>query len=295
MLRRKRTDRLTGISMRGALLAVNLLAFTIALLLLWKSWPVLSGQPIQDVLFSTTWHPTQGQFGYLAFIVGTVAVTVLAMALAVPVCLLSALCISEYLPGRLRWPVRLAVDVMAGIPSVLYGLLGILIIVPWVHQLGSYFGRDGSGYSLLAGGIVLGLMVTPVIISVAVEVLQGVPRDAREAALSLGTTKWEVSLRVVARHAWRGLMSAVVLGFARAFGETMAVLMVVGNDARIPTSLFDRVYPIPALIANNYGEMMSIPLYDSALLLGALLLMLVVGGFNLAAHVMLARSEPGRA
>ena len=276
--------------MRGALLLVNLAALTIALVLLWKAWPVLFGRPIGDVLFSTEWHPSQGRFGYLAFIAGTVSVTFLAMALAVPVCLLSALCISEYLPGRLRWPVRLAVDVMAGIPSVLYGLLGVMIVVPWVRRLEQHFGYDPAvGYSLLAGGIVLGLMVAPLIISVAVEVLQGVPRDAREVALSLGTTKWEVSLKVVARHAWRGLVSAVVLGFARAFGETMAVLMVVGNLAQIPKSLFDRVYPLPALIANNYGEM-ALPLGDSALLLGALLLMLVVGGFNLAAHFMLGRS-----
>lgn len=297
MLTRKKTDQATGLSMRGALTLVNIAALVIGLFLLWKSWPLLLDGGARRTLFSTLWPPENGHFGYLPFIAGTVAVTVLAMVLAVPICLLSALFISEYVPSRMRWPVRLGMDVMAGIPSVLYGLLGVIVIVPAVRSLGAHFQYEGSGYSLLAGGIVLALMVSPIIISVAVEVLQGVPRDAREAALSLGTTKWEVSLRVVARSAWRGLMSAVVLGFARAFGETMAVLMVVGNMPNIPrsiASLFDGVYPIPALIANKYGEMMSDPWYESSLLFGALLLLLVVGGFNLIAHILLARSEAGR-
>jgi phosphate transport system permease protein len=131
------------------------------------------------------------------------------------------------------------------------------------------------------------MMVAPVIISIADEVLRGVPVAMREASLAVGATRWETVKHVSLRYAAPGLVASVVLGFSRAFGETMAVLMVVGNVATSPKSVFDPAYPLPALIANNYGEMMSIPLYDSALLLAALILMVTVLAFNLAAQGVL--------
>jgi phosphate transport system permease protein len=115
--------------------------------------------------------------------------------------------------------------------------------------------------------------------------------QARETALALGATRWQAIKHVILRSAFHGIFSAIVLGFARAFGETIAVLMIVGNVPRVPKSIFDPAYPLPALLANNYGEMMSIPLYNSALLLSALILLLVVGGFNLTAHLTLLRFE----
>jgi phosphate transport system permease protein len=288
---RRNADFLATAWMRGALLLVNLLALLIGLGLLFKSWPILSRLSLLRGLLSSDWSPARGQFGFVPFIAGTVAVTLLAMTLAVPVCLLSALCIAEHVGRRWKWPVKLAMDVMAGIPSVLYGLFGILVIVPFVRGLGEATGHSTSGYSLLAGGIVLAIMVSPLIISISVEAMESVPRQARETALSLGATRWETTRHAVLRHARPGIISAVVIGFARAFGETMAVLMVVGNVAKVPGSLFDPAYPIPALIANNYGEMMSVPRYDSALMLGALFLMAVVGMFNLAAHRTLLRGR----
>jgi phosphate transport system permease protein len=134
----------------------------------------------------------------------------------------------------------------------------------------------------------LAIMVIPFIISVTVEVLLTVPWEARQSALALGTTRWETIRYVVLRHSRQGIIAAVVLGFARAFGETIAVMMVVGNVVRLPHSPFDPAYPLPALIANNYGEMMSIPFYDSALLLAALILMFVVGLLSLGANLTLA-------
>jgi phosphate transport system permease protein len=134
-------------------------------------------------------------------------------------------------------------------------------------------------------------MVSPIIISVAMEVLRTVPIQARETALALGATKWQAIKHVLLRSALHGILSAIVLGFARAFGETIAVLMIVGNVPKVPKSIFDPAYPLPALLANNYGEMMSIPLYNSALLLSALILLVVVGGFNLTAHLTLLRFE----
>lgn len=277
--------------MRLALVVANSIAFLLLLGLLWKSWPILSTKPILHLLFSSSWHPLKGEFGFFPFIVGTLEVTAIAMLLAVPACLLSAVYLSEYAGSRVRTLVSPVIDILAGIPSVIYGLWGVIVIVPVVRTAGLALGRQTTGYSLLAGGIILAIMVFPIIISVSTEVLKAVPAEAREAAMSLGATRWETVKYVVLKKALRGILAAIVLGFSRAFGETMAVLMVVGNVPRVPGSIFDPAYPLPALLANNYGEMMSIPLYDSALLLSALILLVVVACFSLGAHFALMRME----
>jgi phosphate transport system permease protein len=223
---------------------------------------------------------------------GTFWVTLASLVLAVPVSLLSAIYLSEYAPSRLREIAKPAVDLLAGLPSVIYGVWGMLLVVPLVGRyLAPVFGRESSGYTVLAGGIVLAIMIFPTIISVALEVFGSIPYGMREASLSLGATKWETVKHVVLKKGAQGVMAAVVLGLSRALGETMAVLMVVGNIPRVPKSLLDGGYPLPALIANNYGEMMSVPLYDSALMLAAGVLLLIVLIFNVLARVFLVRVE----
>jgi len=291
---RRIKDSATAKSMRLALALVNSLLVLLVLGLFAKSRPILARVSIVDLLLSSSWHPLKGEFGFYPFIIGTLAATAMAMILAIPVCLLSAIYLSEYAHRRVREFVRPVVDLLAGIPSVIYGFWGVIVVVPLVRTLGQAVGSPTTGYSLLAGGIILAIMVFPIIISVSTDVLRSVPAEATEASLALGATKWETVKHVILRSALRGIMAAIVLGFARAFGETMAVLMVVGNVPKVPTSLFDPAYPLPALIANNYGEMMSIPLYDSALMLAALVLLLVVAGFNLAAHLILSRVERRR-
>ena len=291
MKRRRITEYLAGILMRSAALLAIALAFFITLCLFIRSWPILSEQSIRHLLFSSSWHPLRSQFGFLPFVVGTLEVTALAMLISVPICILSAIYLAEYAHSRMREGARHLIDIMAAIPSVLYGLWGVIVVVPFVRAVGQGMGYQTTGYSLLAGGIILAIMACPIIISVSIEVLRAVPVGLREAALALGTTKWEMVKHVVLRSSGRGVLSAIILGFARVFGETMAVLMVVGNVAKIPRSIFDPAYPLPALIANNYGEMMSIPRYDAALLLGALILLLVVGGFSLLARLMIIRIE----
>jgi phosphate transport system permease protein len=273
--------------MRSALVLANVVLVLIVVVLFTRSRPILTQSSLGHLLFSSSWRPLRGEFGLFAFIVGTVEVTGIAMLIAVPVCLLSAIYLSEYAGPRLREAVLPAADVLAGIPSVVYGLWGVLVVVPFVRAMGEFLGRPTTGYSLLSGGLILAIMVFPIILSVATEVLRSVPNGARESALALGLTRWETARYVVVRCARRGIMAAVVLGFARAFGETLAVLMVVGNVPTVPKSVFDPAYPLPALIANNYGEMMSIPLYDSALLLSAFILLLVIAGFNVMARLVL--------
>jgi phosphate transport system permease protein len=291
MLWRRIKDSAATNSMRLALAVVNSLLVLLVLGLLTKARPILDRASILDLLLSSSWHPLKGEFGFFPFIIGTLAVTAMAMILAIPICLLSSIYLSEYAHRRLREVVRPIIDLLAGIPSVIYGFWGVIVVVPLVRALGHAVGSPTTGYSLLSGGIILAIMVFPIIISVSTDVLRSVPAEATEASLALGATRWETVKHVVLRSALRGIIAAIVLGFARAFGETMAVLMVVGNVPQVPRSLFDAAYPLPALIANNYGEMMSIPLYDSALMLAALVLLLVVAGFNLGAHLFLLRFE----
>jgi phosphate transport system permease protein len=282
-------------------LAVTLLTVVVIAALVQRSLPILQQHSLLRLLGGSSWRPMNREFGFQPFIVGTLWVTVLSMVLAVPVCLLAAIYLAEHARPAIRAAVRPLLDVLAGIPSVVYGLFGVLVIVPLVkdgvaplvqrYAAGVPWAQPSSGYAtgycVLTGAIVLALMVAPIIISIADEVLRGVPDGVREASLSLGATRWETVKHVTLRQAAPGLIASVVLGFSRAFGETMAVLMVVGNVAASPRSVLDPAYPLPALIANNYGEMMSVPLYDSALLLAALLLRVMVLVFNLAAQAVL--------
>ena len=276
--------------LRLSLIFINAIAGVIAIVLIIKAKPLLAHISIVELLLSSDWHPMKGHFGFYPFIVSSLEVTAIAMILSIPVCLLSAIYLSEYAHRRFREFARLAIDILAGIPSVIYGLFGVIVVVPFVQALGNAWGVETTGYSLLAGGIILAIMVSPFIISLSLEVFRMVPIEARESAFALGTTKWEAVKYVILRSARRGIFAAIGLGFTRAFGETMAVMMVVGNVVKIPTSIFDPAYPLPALIANNYGEMMSIPLYDSALLFAALILMIVVGGFSTMSHFILHKT-----
>ncbi len=284
---RKLRDRLATTSMAAATGACLLLLFAVVAALLLKSWPILAGKPLKQLLLGASWHPLRGEFGFYPFIMGTLWVTALAMIISIPICLLTAVYLSEYAGRRVRGAAKSVLDVLAGIPPVVYGLFGVLAIVPVVEIISARFGADSMGYSVLAGGIVLAVMVFPIIIAVSQEVLRSVPAQAREASLALGATRWQTVKHVVLRSVVSGIAAAVVLGFSRALGETMAVLMVVGNVPKPPHSVFDPAYPLPALIANNYGEMMSIPLYDSALMLAALILLALVLVFNLLATLVL--------
>ena len=137
-----------------------------------------------------------------------------------------------------------------------------------------------TGYTVLAGGLVLAIMIIPLLISIMVEVFRSIPREMTDASLSMGATKWQTVKKVILRRSFPGILAATILAISRAFGETMAVLMVCGNIAQIPHSIFDACYPLPALIANNYGEMLSMPSYESALMFSAFLLFIIVILFN---------------
>jgi phosphate transport system permease protein len=265
-----------------------------------RAAPILQDNSLVELLTGRVWHPTQGLFGFWPFISGTAWVTLVAMLLTTPVCLLCALYLSEYARPRTTRAVKPLLDLLAGIPSVVYGVWGVLAIVPLVQRLnpaieGSlgflplFVSDNPTGFSVLTGAIVLAVMVTPFIIAVTYEVLRAVPQELRQASLAVGATHWQTVKHAVLPQALPGIIAGCVLGLSRALGETMAVLMVVGNVAQAPASIFDPAYPLPALIANNYGEMMSIPRYEAALMGAALVLLVVVLGFNLLSAMALRR------
>ncbi|MGQ9672697.1 MAG: phosphate ABC transporter permease subunit PstC [Candidatus Aminicenantales bacterium] len=269
----------------------GLLVFLIVLGLSLRSQPILAEKSLFTLLFSSTWAPGRGDFGFFAFILGTLWVTAVALIVAGPISLLASIYLCEYAPQSIRQFSRPMIDLLAGLPSVVCGVWGVLLIVPLVSRIASFFGRASSGYSILAGGLVLAIMIFPTIIYVSLEVISSIPSELREASLSLGATKWETVKHVVLKKGLPGIIAAIVLGLSRALGETMAVLMVVGNIPQVPRSVFDGGYPLPALIANNYGEMMSVPLYDSALMLAAGVLLVIVLAFNVLARLILVRIE----
>lgn len=289
-----------------AIAACSLVLIIVAALL-YRAWPLLSSRPLSALLTGQNWHPMQGSFGFAAFIAGSAAVTLIAMLFSVMPAVFSGIYLAEFTSQKLRRVLKPLLDLLVGIPSVVYGLWGILFVVPLIREfVGPWSDRsfggifpflsrtNPSGYGLLAAGFVLGIMVFPLIVSVTEEVLRSVPREMRETALSLGATRWESAKCIVRYRGLPGILAAVVLGFSRAFGETLAVMMLVGNAVQFPRSLFDAAYPLPALIANNYGEMMSVPLYESALMSAALLLLIVVLVFNVAARLVIVRIENGR-
>lgn len=197
---------------------------------------------------STTWRPGDGRFGISLMIIGSLVVTMGALALGVPLGLACAIVLSELAPARLRMILKPAIEVQAGIPSVVYGFMGLVILHPFIrNHLG------GPGASALAGSVILAIMILPTIIGISIDALSAVPRSYREASLALGATEWQTIWRVVLPAARSGLVAAVILGLGRAVGETMAVIMVTGNAVQMPGSILDPVRTLTANVALEMG------------------------------------------
>lgn len=273
-----------------SLMVISLLPFMLFTGLYMKSFLLLRDFSFFDLIFSREWKPMRGQFGFYPFIIGSIWVTLIAILISAPVCILTAIYVTQYTRKRFLRIMHPAIDILAGIPSVVYGLWGILVIVPFISDyLGPFFGVSTMGYSILAGAFVLSIMIIPFILNIMIEIMRSVPMELKEASLALGSTQWQTVKYVLLKKALPGIIAAIGFGLARAFGETMAVLMVVGNVVKIPRSVFDPGYTLPSLIANNYGEMLSIPRYDSALMFAALLLLGVSLFFNLLMHFFIVK------
>jgi phosphate transport system permease protein len=201
-----------------------------------------------DNFFASSWQPAAGKYGILLMIVGSFAVTVGALAIGVPLGIACAIVLAEMAPPRARAILKPAIEVLAGIPSVVYGFMGIVVLLPWIRET---FG--GAGASALAGSIILGIMILPTIIGISIDALQAVPRSYREGSFALGATQWQTIYRVVLPAARSGIVAAVILGMGRAVGETMAVIMVAGNSVQMLGSPLDSVRTLTANIALEMG------------------------------------------
>jgi phosphate transport system permease protein len=248
---------------------------------------------------SSVWDPVRDIYGALPFIYGTLASSFLALAFAVPISIGVAIFLSELAPAWLRAPVGFLVELLAAVPSVVYGLWGIFVLAPWLRDtveplLARFLGFlplfQGAqhGFGLLAGGIILAIMITPTISSVSREVLRAVPSSLREGALGLGATPWEAVRVAVLPIARSGLVGATILGLGRALGETMAITMVIGNRAEISASLFAPSYTMASVIANEFTEATG-QLYLSALAEVGLLLFVVTVLLNIVARLLVWR------
>ena len=210
-------------------------------------------------LTGSTWDPVAETFGSLPFLYGTLVTSAVALVIAAPLGLAAAIFLSELSPRWLAEPIAFLIELLAAIPSVLYGLVGIFVLVPWMRTVGAPY-----GVGLLTAGILLSVMIVPFITSVSREVLQAVPKEQREAALALGSTRWETVRTAVLPYARSGITGSIFLALARALGETMAVTMVIGNRPEIAFSLFQPGYTMAAVIANEFTEATS-DLYIHAL------------------------------
>lgn len=258
-------------------------------------------------LFTSTWDPVQGIFGALPFIYGTVITSLLALLIAVPVSLGIAIYLAELAPQFIRQPLSFLIELLAAIPSIIYGLWGIFVLAPFLRAdvypfLAKYLGflpifqGEFYGVSMFTAGIILSIMIIPTISSVCREVFLVVPFTQREAATALGATPWEVIRLAVLGYSRTGILGAVILGLGRALGETMAVTMVIGNRPEISASLFAPGYTMASVIANEFAEATS-DLYMAALVEVGLVLFFVTLVINIIARILIwkvSRKVKGR-
>ncbi len=257
--------------------------------------------------FQSDWDPVNDQFGALPFVYGTIVSSILALLIAVPLAVGVAVYITEMAPRWLRGSLAFTTELLAAIPSVIYGLWAIFVLVPLLRQylqpwLAKYLGWTGLfegppyGIGMLAAGIILAIMVVPIVSSITREVMTAVPQQQREAVLALGATRWEMIRTGVLRNARAGIMGGVILGLGRALGETMAVTMVIGNRPEIAKSLFAPGYTMASVIANEFSEATG-DLYLSALVEVGLALFLVTIIVNIVAQLLVwtvTRGTPAR-
>jgi phosphate transport system permease protein len=227
--------------------------------------PLAKEHSLWGFITGTDWNPIEDHFGALPFLYGTLVTSAVSIVVAVPIAIGLALFITQFAPPKLGRVLTVPVELLAAIPSVVYGLWGLFVVVPWLREaiepwLGKYFGwlplfrgpPIGLGY--LASGLILAVMILPTIVAVSVEVMKTTPEANREAALALGATKWEAVMMAVIPYSRAGILGAVLLGLGRALGETMAVTMLIGNSPQISASLFAPGYSLPAVIANEFAE-----------------------------------------
>jgi phosphate transport system permease protein len=268
--------------------------------LVWKSWPAIRAFGAA-FLWTESWNPVTGEYGALSSLVGTFASTAIAMLIAVPLSLTIAFFLVELAPPAVSRPVGVAIELLAAVPSIIYGMWGLFVLAPLLSRYVQpalaqicaglpLFAGAQMGIGVMTAGLILALMVLPFMTAVIRDVFALVPPVVKEAAYGLGATTWEVARQVTLRYGLRGVIGAGVLGLGRAIGETMAVTFVIGNEHRLSASLFAPGNTIASTLANEFSEA-SDPLYLSSLVYLGLILLLISVGIQAAANAWLGRVE----
>ncbi|MRR13177.1 phosphate ABC transporter permease subunit PstC [bacterium] len=269
-------------------IAIVILA-AIALFLASNAFKALREVGLDAMLSATMWYPTSdpGKFGMLPLVLGSLMVTSVALAVSIPLGVGAAVYISEFSRGAFKDVLKSVIEFMAAVPSVVYGLIGVSVVIPMVKEL---FGLS-SGLTALTGGLVLGVMSIPTIVSISEDALHAVPVDLRRGSAALGNTKWQTTFKVTIPAAGSGIFAAMMLGLGRAIGETIAILMLTGNAAVMPTSVFESVRTMTGTIAAEMGEVVQGGMHYSVLFAVGLVLFAITFGINLAADLVLEKQR----
>jgi phosphate ABC transporter permease protein PstC len=288
-----------GLTALAALILALIAYFFVKLYV--EAHPVFAKYGVIKFVFSNEWVPSKAQYGALPLVVGTLITSAVALLLGVPVAVASALYVTELAPRRLRYPLTILIDLLAAVPSVVYGLWGIFVLIPTLRPFQQwladtfhfipYFAGPVAGPSYFIAGLILAIMILPIVAAISREVMTTVPIEHKEAALALGATRWEMIRMSVLPYSRAGITGAAMLGLGRAIGETIAATLVIGNAADIGHSLFSQGYTLAAVIANEFGEAASDKLHTAALIAAGLLLFVLTLIINAFARYFVIRSE----
>lgn len=284
-----------------ALMAGLILAFIVFFLafLIDRAEPALSHQGVFSFLFSNDWNPSREIYGAWPLVAGTLITSAIALVIGVPVAVAAALYTSELAPRRLRGPLTVLIELLAAVPSVVYGLWGVFVLVPKLKPAEQWFsdsfsflpfvGGTVAGPNYFVAGLVLAIMILPIVSAISREVIATVPQELKEASLALGATRWEMIRQAVLPYSRAGIMGGAMLGLGRAIGETIAVTLVIGNAPTVGASIFDQGYTLAAVIANEFGEAANDPLHSGALIAAGLVLFVLTLLVNAAARSVVRR------
>jgi phosphate ABC transporter permease protein PstC len=286
------------VGLAGLILA--LIAFFFVYLIT-KAQPALSHQGVFSFLFTNDWNPSKAIYGAWPLVVGTLITAAIALVIGVPIAVATALFITELAPRRVRGPLTILVELLAAVPSVVYGLWGIFVLIPKLKPAEQWFadtfdflplvGGNVAGPNYFVAGLILAIMILPIVSAISREVISTVPPDLKEASLALGATRWEMIRMAVLPYSRSGITGAAMLGLGRAIGETIAVTLVIGNSPTIGKQIFDQGYTLAAVIANEFGEAANDKVHAGALIAAGLVLFILTLLINAGARALVRRAE----
>jgi phosphate ABC transporter permease protein PstC len=296
----RRADPLFDALLAGMAWAILALVVFFLIFLVRRAEPAISHQGVLSFLFTNDWNPSRAIYGAWPLVFGTLVTSAIALIVGVPIAVASALYLAELAPRRVRGPLTALVDLLAAVPSVVYGLWGIFVLVPALKPAEQWFsdtfaflpwvGGTAAGPGYFVAGLILAIMILPIVSGISREVIATVPREVKEASLALGATRWEMIRQAVLPSARAGITAAAMLGLGRAIGETIAVTLLIGNASTIGTSIFDQGYTLAAVIANEFGEAANDPLHAGALIAAGLTLFVITLLVNAIAHSIARRT-----